>query len=967
MSIKSILVFFVFSWTLVATSLANPQAPNIPVASKTDVSELMSPYRIQWNSTSKDEADSVPLGNGNTGIGLWVVENGDIMCYLARNDAISEMHRLLKLGRLRISISPNPFVSGKPFSQILDIRTGICTIRGGLKGSEVRINVLVDSDSQTVYLSGSSDQPIKVSVGLENWRSTKRILDSDELASTWVYRTGIPNGKAENYESADTILNRPNTITWYHRNAHTPVNAHYENQHINEVAKGILTDPIVNRTFGASISGADFVSSSTKSLTTRQAVQHWDIKIATHSNQTATTNQFLEELLKQSSRAPKFSQAKQRTASWWSKFWAKSFVFVNEGATLAIPSNQLPVRFGADSSGKNTYRGEFGRVTAFPRPLSELELTSLTSSSPTETTSLQGAQSALISLDGANQQKRRLDNGYLEFKNSKDWHIDRGFTIEGWIKPDSISGRIFDKITPGGSNGFLLDMQGKKLRLIAGNEIYFSSTSIEPGVWTHVAAIFNPQTGKISLFQNGKRVAGNNPSPIPQTKSAITQNYLLTRYQLACQQRSQFPAHFNGGIFTVAPEFAFYATDPRGRGWTPDYRFYGPSYWWQNTRFLYQLHLAEGNYDLMDSFYEFYFRHIPLFQAKAKAYYNAKGIFMNETLSIFGTPGMGDFGWGQKEYSEPYTRNIWQQALEFGSIALDRYDYTGDEAFLKKTIHWCDLALQFYDTRFKKDIHGKMIINPSHAVETYWNGVTNDTPSIAGLNEITQRLLSLPTKFTTQEQRDNWRRIANAIPALPKKKNADGLIVPDVAESYSPERFNYEAPDLYTVYPFRLYGLQRNQLDIEEARRAWRGMVVPGHYCWYQTGVFAARLGLSEGAKEDILFRTSPSLNLKVTQSNPQRSFRFPGFYSSPHDWCPDYDGAGNMANTLQEMLLQPAPENKILLLPAWPTEWDVKFKLYAPGKTLIECEVQKGKISKLEITPRSRGRDLIIPPNFRK
>jgi hypothetical protein len=73
------------------------------------------------------------------------------------------------------------------------------------------------------------------------------------------------------------------------------------------------------------------------------------------------------------------------------------------------------------------------------------------------------------------------------------------------------------------------------------------------------------------------------------------------------------------------------------------------------------------------------------------------------------------------------------------------------------------------------------------------------------------------------------------------------------------------------------------------------------------------------------------------------------------------------MANTLQEMLLQPAPENKILLLPAWPTYWDVKFKLYAPGKTLIECEVQKGKISKLEITPRSRGRDLIIPPNFRK
>jgi len=61
------------------------------------------------------------------------------------------------------------------------------------------------------------------------------------------------------------------------------------------------------------------------------------------------------------------------------------------------------------------------------------------------------------------------------------------------------------------------------------------------------------------------------------------------------------------------------------------------------------------------------------------------------------------------------------------------------------------------------------------------------------------------------------------------------------------------------------------------------------------------------------------------------------------------------------------APENKILLIPARPTDWDVKFKIYATCKTLIECEVQKGKIFKLEITLRSKGRDLIIPPNFRK
>ena len=69
------LAFFVVSWTLFDTSLVNPQAHNIPADRKTDVLEHISPYKLQWNSTSIDKADWVPLGNGSTVIGLWVVKN----------------------------------------------------------------------------------------------------------------------------------------------------------------------------------------------------------------------------------------------------------------------------------------------------------------------------------------------------------------------------------------------------------------------------------------------------------------------------------------------------------------------------------------------------------------------------------------------------------------------------------------------------------------------------------------------------------------------------------------------------------------------------------------------------------------------------------------------------------------------------------------------------------------------------
>jgi len=53
----------------------------------------------------------------------------------------------------------------------------------------------------------------------------------------------------------------------------------------------------------------------------------------------------------------------------------------------------------------------------------------------------------------------------------------------------------------------------------------------------------------------------------------------------------------------------------------------------------------------------------------------------------------------------------------------------------------------------------------------------------------------------------------------------------------------------------------------------------------------------------------------------------------------------------LQYMLLQ-ADDQKILhLLPAWPTEWDVEFKLHAPGQTIVECEFRNGKVRKLIAT----------------
>jgi hypothetical protein len=77
-----------------------------------------------------------------------------------------------------------------------------------------------------------------------------------------------------------------------------------------------------------------------------------------------------------------------------------------------------------------------------------------------------------------------------------------------------------------------------------------------------------------------------------------------------------------------------------------------------------------------------------------------------------------------------------------------------------------------------------------------------------------------------------------------------------------------------------------------------------------------------------------------------------------------DNGGTGMMA--LQFMLMQ-CDGRKITLLPAWPKEWNVDFKLHAPGQTVVEAGVRDGKVVRLSVRPASRAKDVAISPPFEK
>ena len=94
----------------------------------------------------------------------------------------------------------------------------------------------------------------------------------------------------------------------------------------------------------------------------------------------------------------------------------------------------------------------------------------------------------------------------------------------------------------------------------------------------------------------------------------------------------------------------------------------------------------------------------------------------------------------------------------------------------------------------------------------------------------------------------------------------------------------------------------------------------------------------------------------RFRQNHPQS--RFPAFWGPNFDWLPDQTHGGNGMMALQTMLMQ-TEDQKIILFPAWPQNWNVAFKLHAPLNTIIEGVYNNRKLEHLSVTPEARFKDL--------
>jgi alpha-L-fucosidase 2 len=440
----------------------------------------------------------------------------------------------------------------------------------------------------------------------------------------------------------------------------------------------------------------------------------------------------------------------------------------------------------------------------------------------------------------------------------------------------------------------------------------------------------------------------------------VSQGFIMQRYMMAASSRGAFPAKFNGGLFTVGHDVAG-SKESNAKDHNPDFRAWGSSYWNQNNRLLYWPLVATGDFDLLRPWFDMYVNALPLARDRTEAYFHHEGAAFIETGYFWGLPNLNDFGWDNPttEVKSEWMRYHIQGTLEVISQMLDEYDITRDADFARKdVIPFAEAIVTYYNLHWPRGEDGKIKIAPAQSLETYQKIAVNPTPDIAGLRHLLPRLLALPGEWTSPKQRDSWRKMLADLPAIPIGKTANGRLPPFgegdpagtptvlPAESYG-KTSNAENPELYVVFPYRLYGVGKPNLSL--ARNTFAARRFPRDVCWGQDGPQSALLGLTAVAKKAA-----------IDEFTDYGDERFSWFWKAGGDWIPDLDNGGTGMMTLELMLMQ-YDGKRIQLLPAWPRDWTADFKLHAPFRTTLEGHIENGKISSLRVTPQSRVKDLVI------
>ncbi len=431
-------------------------------------------------------------------------------------------------------------------------------------------------------------------------------------------------------------------------------------------------------------------------------------------------------------------------------------------------------------------------------------------------------------------------------------------------------------------------------------------------------------------------------------------NYTLFRYMLGCNAHpaktgERWPTKFNGGLFTFDPlkcDSILYEYDQEDPGIvTPDYRKWGGgTHTAQNQRLVYWPMLQTGDFDALQAQLDFYIRLLPTAELRTRHYWQHNGACFTEQLENFGMPNIAEYG-KHRDGGDPgvednrWLEYEWDTALEFADMYClypheqSPYGKKKSQENARRLILSC---LRFFEEHYTEvDSLDYMAIFPGSGCETY-KMARNSASTVAGLIRLSTDALNYRKELDLSDKEVEWlQEFQHQLPLIPVcEYNGKTCIAP--ADSW--ERIqNVETPQLYPVWPWRMvdkeiaYNTYYND-SIALKHRTFIG--------WKQDNIWAAYIGDADEAWKLTMQK------LVVKEKGPKwEVYRFPAFWGPGYDWMPDHNWGGSAMIGLHAMLMQEDNDGNIILLPAWPKDQNVHFRLWASRQRQVEVEYRDGQI----------------------
>jgi alpha-L-fucosidase 2 len=287
-------------------------------------------YDVIWDTPSKSAIDSMPIGNGDIGLNVWVEQSGDLLFYIAKTDACSENSEFLKLGRVRVHLMPNVF-SGPQFRQTLRLGSGDIVITAGQGDAAQTLEVWVDANRPEIHVNASSGKPFVLQASLELWRTKPRTIDSagsgmgQENFGLYESRGGPPI-----VIDPDTVLPaEANRLIWFHRNERSIYPDVLRVQHLESLLDK-YPDPLLHRTFGCVMRGPGLIAADDHTLHSAKPLASQRLDITAYTAQTDTAAEWKKSIqqLADSDDATDVTADRKATADWWVAFWDRSWIDV---------------------------------------------------------------------------------------------------------------------------------------------------------------------------------------------------------------------------------------------------------------------------------------------------------------------------------------------------------------------------------------------------------------------------------------------------------------------------------------------------------------------------------------------------------------------------------------------------------------------------------------------------------------